>query len=88
MWIVYYLHSKTLHKYYIGKTNNLDRRIKEHNNGEEKYTSKGTPWIIVGFMCCADSKEAYGIEKKLKKAKNPTYVKWYIEKNGTLYNKI
>lgn len=33
MWVVYILKSKISNKYYIGCTNNLFRRIHEHNSG-------------------------------------------------------
>jgi len=83
-WRVYYLYSKILDNYYIGKTNDLDRRISEHNLGQETYTKRGKPWKLVGYIDCADSTEAYHTEKKLKKAKNKKYVRWFVEKHGIL----
>ena len=76
---VYYLYSIKLNKYYIGKTNNINRRLKEHNNGEEIYTKKGTPWTLIGYIECKDNNDATKLESKFKKAKNPRYIKWYIE---------
>ena len=78
-YIVYYLYSKKINKFYIGKTNNLQRRLFEHNNGSEKYTQKGTPWELVNYIICDEDSNATIIENKLKKAKNPKYIKWYIE---------
>lgn len=37
-WVVYYLYSESQDKYYLGKTNNIDRRLSEHNRGSEVYT--------------------------------------------------
>ncbi|WP_188458121.1 GIY-YIG nuclease family protein [Psychroflexus planctonicus] len=39
----YILFSEKLNKYYIGQNNNIENRIKQHNNQQEKYTKKGTP---------------------------------------------
>jgi len=83
-WRVYYLYSKKLSKYYIGKTNDLKRRLKEHNNREETYTKLGVPWILVGYIDCENNKQAINIEHKLKKSKNKKYVKRYIENNGII----
>ena len=44
---VYILYSKSIEKYYVGQTSNLQNRILQHNSGESKYTSKGMPWEIV-----------------------------------------
>jgi putative endonuclease len=38
---VYILFSSSLDKFYIGHTNDLDRRVYEHNLGHEKFTSLG-----------------------------------------------
>ncbi|OIO19937.1 MAG: hypothetical protein AUJ23_01300 [Candidatus Magasanikbacteria bacterium CG1_02_32_51] len=69
MWRVYYLYSKKINKYYIGKTNDLKRRLNEHNLGQEQYTKKGEPWLLIGYIECHSNKEACNLETKLKKAK-------------------
>ncbi|OGH78602.1 MAG: hypothetical protein A2469_00110 [Candidatus Magasanikbacteria bacterium RIFOXYC2_FULL_40_16] len=81
-YFVYYIYSKKLDKFYIGKTNDLRRRLKEHNNGEEKYTQKGAPWLLIGYIEYKNNNEATKSELKLKKAKNPKYVNWYIKTYG------
>ena len=83
-WRVYYLYSKKIDKYYIGKTNNLTRRLKEHNNKEEKFTKRGTPWKLISYIDCANNSEAVKIENTLKKQKNRKYIKWYFENNSTI----
>ncbi len=47
MYYVYILKSETKEKTYVGFTNNLERRIKEHNSGKSKFTSKYIPWRVV-----------------------------------------
>ncbi|NLZ96675.1 MAG: GIY-YIG nuclease family protein, partial [Candidatus Magasanikbacteria bacterium] len=39
MWKVYVLLSIKYQKTYIGSTNNLARRLEEHNKGKERFTS-------------------------------------------------
>jgi len=43
----YILYSNKLDKYYYGQTNNLLRRIGEHNSGVTKSTKAEIPWEIV-----------------------------------------
>jgi putative endonuclease len=48
IWIVYILESQVSGKLYTGITNNLERRLKAHNNGTgAKYTRAGRPWRVV-----------------------------------------
>ena len=47
MFMVYILESLSSHKYYIGCTDNVERRLKEHNSGLSKYTKNKGPRIIV-----------------------------------------
>lgn len=48
IWIVYILRSQVSGKLYTGITNNLDRRVKAHNNGTgAKCTRAGRPWVVV-----------------------------------------
>jgi len=46
MAFVYILESLSSHQYYIGCTNDIERRINEHNNGLSKYTKNRGPWIL------------------------------------------
>ncbi|MDO8558205.1 MAG: GIY-YIG nuclease family protein [bacterium] len=47
MGILYILRSKKSGKYYIGSTNDLDRRIAEHNSGKTKSLRNLRPLEIV-----------------------------------------
>jgi putative endonuclease len=44
---VYILKSKSAKKTYIGYTNNLTRRLTEHNSGKSRFTSKFIPWEMI-----------------------------------------
>jgi len=65
---------------YCGQTNNLDRRIKEHNNpdSKSKYTRSRRPVKLVYFEKYSTLQEAMKRElqiKKLTKAKKEALVK-------------
>lgn len=64
MWYVYYLHNE-LNKSYIGITNDLRRRLSEHNKGYSTYTS-GHNWRIIYYEAYLDKRDAYRREHRLK----------------------
>jgi putative endonuclease len=48
VYYVYILQSRKNGKLYIGQTNNIDRRVEDHNTGlGGKYTRQNSPWILV-----------------------------------------
>ncbi|HBB76722.1 MAG: hypothetical protein A2186_00185 [Candidatus Levybacteria bacterium RIFOXYA1_FULL_41_10] len=70
MAFVYILQSLTNSRYYIGSTNNLDRRINEHNQGKSGYTRFTRPFKLAFAKEFSTSREARQIEYKLKKLKS------------------
>ena len=54
--------------YYVGVTNDLDRRLQEHNNGEDKssYTFDKRPVIVKYYEHFVDINQAIAREKQLK----------------------
>jgi len=44
---VYVLKSLTFGNRYVGVTNNLEKRLKEHNSGKCRYTKGRMPWKII-----------------------------------------
>ena len=66
MYYVYLLRSRKKNTFYIGYTNNIERRVKEHNDGRVEYTRKYLPWDLVyceSFLALEDAKIR---EKSLK----------------------
>jgi len=68
------------HTYYVGVTNNLARRLKEHEEGidETCYTFSRRPVILKNYLVFDNFHEAIKVEKKLKKwskAKKEAYFK-------------
>jgi putative endonuclease len=66
IWFVYILRCSddTL---YTGITNDLERRVKQHNEGKgAKYTRGRGPVTLVKFIECASKSEALKLEYKIK----------------------
>jgi len=64
---VYILESKPHpNEIYIGITDNLKRRLSEHNAGKVSYTSKFTPWKIRSAAAFRDKSRAAAFERYLK----------------------
>ena len=66
MYVVYVLQSETYKRMYIGMTNDLERRIKEHNNGKTKSTRYYKPWKVLFIESFSTRLEAREREKYLK----------------------
>ena len=47
MFTAYILYNKEINKYYIGSTNNLVRRLIEHNRHQTKSTNRRGKWEII-----------------------------------------
>lgn len=67
---LYIIQSKNDGGYYIGITNNLKRRIKQHNAGKTKSTKAKRPWKLVYSEKFESLKEAARREKEIKSWKN------------------
>jgi putative endonuclease len=74
MFIVYILYSQSLDKYYVGHTNDIDRRISEHNRKKNKYTDLGIPWSLVYTETYNTRKEASNREKYIKSRKSRSFI--------------
>jgi len=78
---VYILYSQKLKKYYIGSTNDIQRRLYEHNIGHSVYTKNGVPWEIVLSKEFDSLQSARSEERRLKKCKNQKYLETYISRS-------
>ena len=78
MGYVYIIQSLKNSRYYIGSTNNLERRIEEHNLGKSGYTKLTKPFKLMFYQKYSSLKEARQIEYKLKKLKSKQIVERII----------
>ena len=72
MFYLYILYSASSGKYYIGYTQDADKRLFEHNNSDRNtYTSKHRPWVLKKYIALGESRAvAMRIEKAVKKTKS------------------
>ncbi|MBI1939385.1 MAG: GIY-YIG nuclease family protein [Ignavibacteriales bacterium] len=78
MYFVYVLQSITSKKYYIGQTDNLERRFQQHNSGYSKSTKSGVPWELVYHKEFESRSEAYQFEQKIKRMKSAKFIEELI----------
>ena len=74
MYSLYILHSKSIDRYYVGYTNNLERRLYEHNRIKGKYTDIGIPWSVVYTEYYDSKKVAMNREKFIKSRKSKNFI--------------
>jgi predicted GIY-YIG superfamily endonuclease len=55
-----------IHKTYIGITEDLEKRLSEHNSNTQPYTSRYSPWKIETYIVFSDKEKAFEFEKYLK----------------------
>jgi putative endonuclease len=67
MYTTYILHSKKINKFYSGQTDNMVRRLEEHNRGKTKFMNSGSPWLLVFSVTFDTRSEAVILETKIKK---------------------
>ncbi len=68
-WCVYVLRCRNNYLY-IGMTNNIEKRLKEHDNGTgSKFVRTWRPFKLVKVISCKDSTEARKLEYRLKRLK-------------------
>ena len=78
-YFVYIIKSLKDNSFYIGSTNDLDRRLSEHNQGLSKYTSAKTPWDLVYSESFGDVTAARKREYFLKKQRNRAFYQKLID---------
>ena len=67
MFYVYIIQNDISHELYIGYTNNLKRRVTEHNGDSKKYTTRDLgAWKVVYYEAFRSQADAKLREVKLK----------------------
>ena len=80
MYYVYIIESLQNGRYYIGATDNIARRVKEHNIGKSKSTKPYTPYRLVYKEEFNSLIEARKRENFIKKCKSRKYIRELIAK--------
>ena len=79
MFFVYVLRSDRNGYFYVGMTNNVDRRLKQHNGGEVRSTKAFTPWVLLFFETFKTRIEARKREVYLKSGIGKEFIKSKVE---------
>jgi putative endonuclease len=74
MYYTYILKSEKTNKLYIGHTENLERRLIEHNSSQSKSTRNKGPWSLIYKKEFKSRSDAMKFELKLKSIKNKNYL--------------
>ena len=74
---VYVLENAHDKSWYIGQTNDLERRLAQHNSGTGGKTTKDKPgpWKLIYAEAYIDKRDALGREKFLKGGSGRAYLK-------------
>ena len=78
----YILQSKCTGSLYIGQTNNVEDRLKRHNNNESKATKRKGPWELLYYKEFETRAEAVQLERMLKNWKKPSKVLFWIKRQS------
>jgi putative endonuclease len=73
---VYILFSSKLNRFYIGTTDDVNKRLEQHNSVfyHDAFSAKGIPWNLFLTINGLHSKQALNIEKHIKAMKSKTYI--------------
>jgi len=76
MHVVYILISrKDSQRYYIGTTQNLERRLAEHNNSKGGYSKQYAPWQVETYIAFRNKHLAEQFERYLKVGSGQAFLK-------------
>ena len=82
MYFIYIIQSEASGNYYVGYTDDYNRRLREHNTQEtfDTFTKKFRPWKLVAVFSCGENKaEAMKLEKFIKKQKSKRLIETLID---------
>ena len=84
MYCIYILYSVASDIYYVGYTDDVKRRLEEHNDlSENSFTSKHRPWELKGSYVVSDNRgQTMKIEKHIKRQKSRIYIESILERGN------
>lgn len=79
MFFVYILQSiQVSGRFYVGTTDNVPLRLKEHNAGNVSHTAKFKPWTVKNYFAFNDREKAVAFEKYLKTGSGRAFAKRHL----------
>ncbi len=73
----YILFSKSLNRFYVGYTSDIEERLRLHNTGYfggKSYTSLSNDWELFLSIPCSSIEQAIYLETRIKKMKSRVYI--------------
>ena len=80
MFYTYVLKSQILPKYYTGYTDDLEKRLLDHNSGKSVYSSRYKPWVVVYYEEFDSKEQSIAREKYFKSAAGRRWLKKNVNK--------
>lgn len=75
MFYTYILKSEKSGRRYTGYTNDLRKRLKQHNDGKSAWTKKDMSWKVIYYEACLNKDDARSREIYLKSGIGKRYLK-------------
>ena len=67
MYYAYIIYSEKIDQYYVGSAQDVEERLRRHNNNHSKSTKGKGPWKLITSFSFETRSEAMLFEKKIKK---------------------
>jgi putative endonuclease len=83
-WFVYVLQSEIDSTFYVGMSQNISKRLIEHNKGRSKYTSGHLPWKLVYSEEAGTAENARKRERYFKSAAGKKHLHKILDAAGSL----
>jgi putative endonuclease len=82
----YIIYSKKIDRYYIGESENVVKRLKQHNSHYFKnaFTTAASDWEIKLAYPCETKLIAKKLERHIKKKKSRKHIEWIISSKDAL----
>ena len=84
MYYTYILKSKKSGRFYTGSTNDLQKRLKLHNDGKSNFTKKDKPYELIYYEACKEREDAFAREIYLKSGYGKRFIKNRLRRFLTL----
>ena len=78
----YILYSKSLNKYYIGSTKDLNGRLRRHLTNHNGYTGNAKDWQLVYFESYSIKSDALKRERQVKNWKSKARIQELISRGS------
>jgi putative endonuclease len=84
MFYIYAIESQLDRRIYVGLTENIEKRLEQHNKGKTKSTKAYCPWVIKYFETASTRLDARKKEKYLKSGVGKEFLKGLIRSRSSM----